>query len=334
MAKKLHATWACIAWAPYSRRSEMFARALGGNLHCIHYLHFQTPVYAPIKYVLQGIRTLYLLFRERPKAVHVQNPPFVCGLVVYIYCHLSGAYFVFDHHSAAFAHQWRWALPLQKRLACRAVTNIVTNRHWAKVVQGWGAHTLVMSDPFLPLPEGEPYSIKSGFNVAFVSTFAPDEPLDAVLDAAAQLPEVHFYITGDVKRKPESFFDNLPDNVVCTGFLPDAQYIGLLRAIDAIMALTTRDYTLQLGGCEAVSLGKPLITSNWPYLQEVFAKGAIYVDNSAKGIREGILAMQQNHESLEKEIVAFRQESRREWNSQFVKLEQIIENGCFPKEAG
>ena len=39
--------WAAVAWAPYSRRSEMFARELGGKLHCIHYLRFQYPLHAP-----------------------------------------------------------------------------------------------------------------------------------------------------------------------------------------------------------------------------------------------------------------------------------------------
>jgi glycosyltransferase involved in cell wall biosynthesis len=316
--------WLVIAWAPYSRRSEMFAKELGTKLHCIHYLRFQAPLYAPVKYVLQAIRTLQVLLTERPQAVHVQNPPFVCVLVVYMYCSVTGAQFVIDHHSAAFAHVWNWALPIQKFLARRAVTSIVTNQHWADVVRAWKAHALIMGDPFRALPQGQAFPVAPGFTIVFINTYAPDEPLDAVLGAASQLPEVRFYITGDTKRRSKAFFDQLPPNVTCTGFLPDSQYVGLLRAADAIMVLTTRDHTLQLGGCEAVSVGQPLITSNWPFLQEFFPRATIYVDNTANGIRDGILAMQDQYRQLKQEMVAFRKSKREEWDAQLSQLRQLV----------
>lgn len=317
--------WIAIAWAPYSRRSEMFARLLGGPLHRVHYLRFQSPLHAPFKYVLQAIRTLQILFAERPQAVHVQNPPFVCGLVISLYCRLRHARFVFDHHSAAFGRTWRWALPVQKFLARRAVTNIVTNQYWADIVRSWGAHAVILGDPFLPLPPARPFEVKDGFNLVFISTFAADEPLDAVLAAVRDLPRVHVYITGNASRQPPEFFRSLPPNVTCTGFLPDAQYVGLLHAADAVMALTTRDHTLQLGGCEAVSAGKPLITSDWPFLQEFFSRGAIHVDNSPEGIRAGILAMQQNHTQLQADVRAFKEAAQNRWHDEFARLNRLVE---------
>lgn len=181
----------------------------------------------------------------------------ICGLVVSFYCYFTGARFVFDHHSAAFGHAWDWALPIQKLLARRAVTNIVTTQHWAEVVRSWGAHALVMGDPHLELPPGQEFFVGPGFNIAFISTFSSDEPLEAVLQAAKELPQIHFYITGDAKRKPKSFHNSLPANVTCTGFLPDAQYIGLLRAVDAIMVLSTRDHTLQMGVVNLYRLDNP-----------------------------------------------------------------------------
>ena len=321
MCKK---NWVFIAWAPHSRRSESLAKEIGAKLYLIHYLKFQQPLYAPIKYILQTVRTLQVLFMKRPDVVLVQNPPFFCGLVAYLYCRLSRKIFVFDHHSAAFARVWEWALPLQKFLARQAVTNIVTNQHWVDRVQAWGAHALIMGDPFLELPQRGTFAIESGFNIAFVSTYSIDEPLDEVLKAAVELPEIHFYITGDTKSKTQDFFNHLPANVTCTGFLPDAQYVGLLKSVSAVMVLTTRNHTLQLGGCEAVSLGKPLITSNWPYLQGFFAKGTIYVANSADSIRDGILLMQEKHKILAKEMMAFRQDGRREWDTQLAQLKQMI----------
>jgi hypothetical protein len=80
---------------------------------------------------------------------------------------------------------------------------------------------------------------------------------------------------------------------------------------------------LQLGGCEAVAVGKPLITSDWPYLQDVFSKGTIYVSDSAESIRAGIVAAQERYEVLAQEIVALRQESRREWNDRLRQLKAM-----------
>ena len=316
--------WTFIAWAPHSRRSEVFAKALGGSLHCIHYLRFQSPPYAPAKYVLQSIRTWQVLMAERPQAVHVQNPPCVCGLAVYLYCRLAGATFVLDHHSAAFAPIWAWASPVQAFLARRAATNIVTNQHWADLVRSWGAQALIMGDPFLELPQGRPFSVGPAFNVAVISTFAPDEPLHDVVMAATRLPDVHFYITGDSRRSPTGFLSNLPDNVTCTGFLPDPQYVGLLTAVDAIMVLTTRDYTLQLGGCEAVSAGQPLLTSNWPFLQSFFPQGTIYVANTADGIQVGVLEMQKRQRQLKEEMANFRETARQDWTAQSARLRQLV----------
>ncbi|PWB49897.1 MAG: hypothetical protein C3F13_17860 [Anaerolineales bacterium] len=302
----------------------MFAKAFQGKLHCIYYPRFQTPIYTPARYVLQALRTLQALFTERPRAVHVQNPPVICGLVVGIYCYITRTKFVFDHHSAAFDHVWEWALPIQKLLARRAVTNIVTTQHWADIVSSWGAHALIMGDPFLALPTVEAFSAGTGFRLAFISTFSPDEPLEAVVRAATELPQVHVYITGDAKNKPKSFHDSLPTNVTCTGFLSDAQYIGLLRAVDVIMALTTRNHTLQLGGVEAVSIGQPLITSDWPFLREFFPKGTVYVNNTSDGIRDGILLMMNERVRLKREIAVLRDEKRQQWTLQAAKLDELV----------
>ena len=317
--------WVAIAWAPHSRMSDTFARELGGKLFCVHYLKFKSPVHAPLKYVLQSLRTIQILFRERPDAVHVQNPPFVAGLVVALCCIFLQAQYVLHYHSAAFGSLWRWALPIQKWIARRAATNIVTNRHWAEIVQSWGGHTLIMLDPFLDLPGAAQYPVGPGFNVAFVNIFEPDEPVEAVVEAAALAPDVNFYITGDTGRKPGSFFADVPANVTFTGFLdPNNAYPGLLRAVDAVMVLTTRDHTLQLGGCESVALGKPLITSDWPYLREVFSRGTVFVSDRAESIRDGILKVRENCSLLAAEIEQLRRESRREWDQRLQELNDRV----------
>jgi glycosyltransferase involved in cell wall biosynthesis len=317
--------WVAISWAPYSRRSEMFARELGGTHHCIHYLRFQSPLHAPLKYVMQAVKTLRVLSRDRPDAIHVQNPPFVCGLVVALHCALRGAVYVTEHHSAAFGRMWAWALPMQKLIARRAVTNIVTNEHWAGVVQSWGGSTLVMYDAFLDLPQGTPYSVGPGFTVAFVSVFAADEPVDAVVGAAAMLPDVQFYVTGDRRKAKAATLDAAPANVNFTGFLePNGAYLGLLRSVDAVIVLTTRDNTLQLAGCEAVALGKPLVTSDWSYLRELFGPAAVYVAPTATAICAGVVEARDRIDELRDSAIAVRAERRREWRDRIRQLRTTV----------
>ena len=63
-----------------------------------------------------------------------------------------------------------------------------------------------------------------------------------------------------------------PDNCHLTGYIPYEQYVGLMRQVDTVIDLTDRDHTLLLGAFEAVSLGTPLIISDWPILREYIRK--------------------------------------------------------------
>jgi glycosyltransferase involved in cell wall biosynthesis len=317
--------WLAVAWAPYSRRSEMFARELHAPLHCIHYLKFRSPPYAPLKYVLQSIKTLQVLFTERPDAVHVQNPPFVCGLVVALYCRLTGARFVVEYHTAAFGRAWRWALAAQKLVAREAAANIVTDEHWAQLVRSWGGHAIVMYDAFLDLPRGESFAVGNGCNVAFLGTFAPDEPIEEMLEAAALLPDVHFYVTGATEMADKTVLDSAPPNVTFTGFLdPNGAYLGLLRAVDVVIVLTTRDHTLQLAGCEAIAVGKPLVTSDFDYLRGLFDQGAMFVGPNMWSIRDGIAEAIERRAELARESIELRTKRRAEWSTRMWELEQLV----------
>lgn len=317
--------WLAVAWAPYSRRSEMFARELGGPLHCVHYLKFQSKPHAPLKYLLQAIATFRLLVRERPDAVHVQNPPNFCGLVVHVYCRLFGARFVIEHHSAAFDGAWRHLLPLTKFVVRKAVVNIVTSDHWAELIESWGGTALVMYDPFLELPEGKPYPLEDGFNVAFLATFAPDEPVDEVLAAAARLPEVNFYITGAEHKRVAGGYREATENVTFTGFLDsNGEYLGLIRGADAAVVLTTRDHTLQLAGCEALAVGTPLITSDFDYLRGLFLGGTVFVPNTAEGIRAGVETMVENSNQLKGEVPEARRLGQDEWRKKLARLLSMV----------
>jgi len=307
-----------IVWAPYSRRSQSLAAELGMSLYLIHHLKFQRLAYAPFKYVLQALHTLVILLKVRPCIVFVQDPPIFASLVVYFYTTLTlgRCRFIVDAHSGALLHPW-WKpfRGLQKFIYRRALTVITTNRTLTELVQSWGAKSMSLAGPPINVPSGEAMPLDGAFNLVLINTFSPDEPVSVVLEAVVNMPDVHLYITGDLSKAPSSMRQATPANVTFTGFLPNDDYWKLLRGADAIMAFTTDDFTLQLGGMEAVAVGKPLITSDFSFLREYFSQGTVYVSNTPEGIRQGITEMQKNITRLSKEILSLRRTHQEEWHT-------------------
>jgi glycosyltransferase involved in cell wall biosynthesis len=299
------------------------------ELRLIHHLQFQRPLYAPFKYVLQTIHTLILCLRERPRVVFVQDPPIFASFSVYIYALLAKLLFgqktgyVIDAHTGAFLHPWwrpfRW---LQKIVYRRALAVIATNQTLAERVQSWNAHGIALAGPPIEIPQGDAMDLSDRFNLVLINSFSDDEPLAEAIEAASDLPDVHLYVTGNVRKAPTGMIENKPDNVTFTGFLPDDDYLKLLRGADAVMALTYEDYTLQLGGMEAVAAGKPLITSDLSFLREYFSLGTIHVPNHARGVRTGIHQMRQNRERLQGEVADLQRLHKQDW---LTKSQQLLE---------
>jgi len=280
---------------------------------------------APLRYAIQAVLTLIILLRERPKIVFVQNPPIFAPLFSWIYCALTRASLIIDSHTDALQSRvWQWSLPVHRFLSRRAVATIVTNEHLSRIIAGWGARSQIVVDVPSELPLGKPYPVQHPFNVAMVSSFAPDEPLDEVVEVARSLPDVGFYVTGDPVQGFKRLPADPPSNLHLTGFLPDDEYYGLLRSVQAVMALTTEDHTMQRGACEAVWLEQPIITSDWPLLRQAFHKGTIHVDNTIEGIRTGVQQMRTRYRQLANEILLLQEERKRQWQEIEQQLETLI----------
>jgi hypothetical protein len=86
-----------------------------------------------------------------------------------------------------------------------------------------------------------------------------------------------------------------------------------LEASDAVVALTTRDHTMQRGAYEAIYLGRPVITSNFALLREAFHKGAVHVDADVNDIVRGVRTMQDNLSDFTAAAIELRQEKLDRW---------------------
>ncbi|HZS02034.1 MAG TPA: glycosyltransferase [Chloroflexota bacterium] len=315
-----------LTWAPYSGRSEGLAQHLGIRNYFVHYLAFQRPWVAPLKYPLQAMTTLRLLLRERPATVLVQNPPPVAPLLVAMYCAATGAGFIVDSHSQVLlVRRWRWTLPLQRWLARRALTTIVTNEHLAAIIRGWDAPVLVAGDPPIAVPPMGPRQPPARFSVVCVCTYGDDEPIGEVLAAARRLPDVRFALTGNTKYARPEWLADPPPNVEFTGFVPLDEYYRRIRDASALLVLTTLDHTVLRGAWEALALGQPLITSAWDILRDYFSPGALFVDNTAAGIAAAIRDARAREATLREQMALTREQRRRAWQAAQARLEALID---------
>jgi hypothetical protein len=88
---------------------------------------------------------------------------------------------------------------------------------------------------------------------------------------------------------------------------------------------------MQRGACEALSLGKPIITSDWPLLQTYFHKGTVHVANTSQGIREGVIKMREEYRRYQTEIKSLQLIQQHEWEAKVKMLKALIERSLASK---
>ena len=276
-----------IGWMPVSMRSQSLANRLGFGIRLLGRTGFRRPWTAPLAYPVQAARTIGAILRARPRALVVVAPPFVVPIVALPVARLVRARMAVDIHTGALVdRRWRWSVPLLAWACRRAGLAIVTLPSLAETLRARGVETAVLPDP---LPDLVPRSDGGADGVVAVCSWAPDEPIDALIRAAIGRPW-RLAITGRPGRVVET-----PDNVRLTGFLDDAAYVDLLAGAAVVVVLTTRDETLLSGAWEAIALGRPLVLSSTAALRSTFGEGPAYVEPTAESIAAGIESVLADH---------------------------------------
>jgi glycosyltransferase involved in cell wall biosynthesis len=319
-----------VIWSPRIDRASKIASAIGAPIYHVYYVFLgrNWPIFAPVRYGVQAVKTWRILRQVRPRVVHVTNPPVLAPLCVAVYCRLNGASFVMDTHSPAlFSRKWGWTKPLQRVLARRALVNIVDQTRFRNQFEEWGARAVIVEKG----PSMVPYTRQpsnplnpDSFNILVVNTFAPDEPVLPIIEAAASLPECHFYVTGDLVYADQNILGGAPPNITFTGWLHRDEYWNTVHYSRAVISLTTWPYSLLAGGQDGLTEGKPLILSDQPVLRDYFSRGTVFVDNSAGSIVEGVRCVQQNEDELKREIAELAGEKARLWEERIRALREAV----------
>lgn len=315
-----------ISWAEDCSRSDNIARQLGGTSFMV-YSPFWGSHYATIafKYVAQAIKTLGILARERPQVVLVMSPPPFACLPAWLYGLVTGSGYVIDAHSASFTQaRWQAIGFVHRFFSRRARATLVTNAGIEGIVRSWDAPVLVVPDVPIRFKDPASYPVVPGRKITLVCTFAHDEPVGLLFEAARQLPDVHFYVTGNTADAAPGLLENLPGNVTLTGFIPRAEYIGLLLASDAVMTMTTRDNTQQRGAYEAIYLGRPVITSDHAFLRGEFPRGAVHAALDAPALAAAVRAFYADQARFCAEAGELRDQKLQRWERVSEELRRLV----------
>lgn len=263
-----------VSWVRHHGRSTGIASALGMDAHFLPESISRRPT--PIKYVLAAFWTVRLLRKEDYRALILMLPPTPL-LLIGRFFKKRGTHLVADLHTGFFSDpKWSWATGFS--LWCmRRSTAVVTNSELARRVEEAGVPTVVLHDILSEATsrKEERNEIDTSSYILCPLSYANDEPVEAILEACALVPEQQFIFTG---KAPESVRKNAGKNVSFPGFVDDEEYRVLMRGAVAVLAMTTRDLTMQRAGYEALMVGKPQVTADFKVLREFLGPAAHYVN--------------------------------------------------------
>ncbi len=311
-----------ISWH-YHRRSDFLAREFGCD-----YYHFGTSARNRLARYLQSIgKTVKVIRSRRPEVLFVQNPSIVLVSLAVFMKPFFRYILVNDLHTPyitlpGIISNIFWAV--QRFCIRHAEITVVTNESFRKQLDM--DRVMILPDAMPEFDIDQQAGPLEGTNILYVCTFAEDEPFGNVFSAAKLLSDgINIFVTGNYDKAgidPE----DAPVNIHLTGYLPDREYLALLKSVDIVMVLTEQEGCIVCGGYEGVSLLKPLVLSDTETLRGYFSKGAVYVRHDPRSIADGIAEAAGKIEKLEAELRSFKSSLKVRWREDFDLVASNIRN--------
>jgi glycosyltransferase involved in cell wall biosynthesis len=286
------------------------------------------------RWLRQAFKTIGLLRRHKPEILFVQNPSLALTVLAILTRRPFGYYLVVDAHNEGvrpFDRPGAIVRHLTRRLLRSADATIVTNAALADDVKSAGGHPLILPDGLPSVPPDVACHESGDAYVVVIASFRPDEPIPAILAAAAMMPEVQFSFTGDARRLQVGE-SRLPVNVRLTGFLPDGRYWQLLAAASVICDLNLKPDCLVCGAYEGLAAGKAMVLSDNPPTREIFGPAAVLTGHQPAEIAAALHQALAGRTQLEARARALRESYRTRWEAQAERVWQSIQTGAAGAE--
>lgn len=292
-----------ISWEDHVRTRDI-CKCLGIPLFTI-----EMDAISVVRYPVLALKTIYKIFRSKPRVLFVQNPSLILALLTVLSGKLFRYKLLIDAHNEAVEPY----INKSSKLLCwisefvlrSADYTIVTNSELAKVVTIKGGRPLVLPNT-MPSPSSKGKELESliPFVVTVVASYAEDEPIYEIIEASRELfnDSVHINFTGNFKKLDSDIRARALENVTFKGFMPEDEYWKVLSESHVIIDLSWMDNCLVCGAYEALALHKPMMLTESVAIKEWFPKGGVFVDNSTSSIVEGIRKLKANYQNYVSQI--------------------------------
>lgn len=313
-----------VTWEDH-RRSRELAGALNAPL-VVH----SSPFPRGISHIHRSLKFFYTISARKPSCVFVQNPSIVLAFVASVLKNLFKYKLIVDRHTNFRLGKKNGLNPVNyfydfigNYSLRKADLTIVTNSYLQKIVEDRGGRGFVLKDLLPTFANLRQQQLAGRINIAFICTYACDEPYREVFEAAKLLPvDVHIYVTGRPPKKVK--IKKLPENVTLTGFLSENEYCNLLYSSQLIMDFTTLEWCLVCGGYEALVLGKPFLTSDTDALNRLFGEAAMYTTHGSVELACNIQRVIEKLDVMEKKMIKFRGSFQKKAEEKLIKLRHIL----------
>jgi hypothetical protein len=315
-----------ITWEQHRRTREL-CNWMGLPLHEVTFNATRLKRYARL-----GRQTLRLLSERKPKVVYVQNPSLILATLVIAARPFLGRYkVVMDAHNEAvapFTHAYWPVTSLTRHVLRAADVTIVTNAALADQVRRIGGNPHVLPDrlPTPPFAPTAPPRLDGPLRVMVVATYAADEPIAEIIEAARTLGDQYqLSITGRETKLPAEQRARLPANVRQTGFLSEEAYWELMRDSHIVLDLTLKPNCLVCGAYESLALLRPMVLTGNPATVDLFGKVAVMTnDHDAKAIAECLQRARAQLSELNDSVMNERPRFEQRWLEHAVRLRDKI----------
>jgi glycosyltransferase involved in cell wall biosynthesis len=295
-----------LLWAPFGFRADELAEVVGAERVSISLL-YGPRYFAPIRYLALLFKTLVLLFQRRPSVVYAQNPPIFCPLTCLLYCRMTGAKLVVDHHSIWRVKTMGGRSPLSlgigflERVVARAAdAHTAPHGFWAKMLVEMGARNVLVYHDYVPKNEkirDEALRRRFAETPLVAISSHGGHPLEKLEVEAAAVGDarqagVSLVISGP-KEKLERRIASLalPNNVRYAGFLPRDVYETLKASADFALNITDEPHTLSHVLFEFAAASLPVVSSRQPVVEELFSDSLVYADSTVGDVAEKLKAL-------------------------------------------